>query len=96
MCNDYIWSLDKQKGSKPKIGWKHVCKPRAYGRLNIRNIQLWNDVALLKSLWALAYKKDRLWESAEFIHYLIPSSASWMLARKLESREHVTDWNELN
>lgn len=85
VCNAFIWSLDKQKGSKPRVAWKYVCMPRVFGGLNICNIQVWNDMALLKSLWALAYKKDRLWirwvhdyyiKGADLLHYLIPSSTS--------------------
>lgn len=104
VCNAFIWSLDKQKGSKPRVAWKYVCMPRVFGGLNICNIPVWNDVALLKSLWALAYKKDRLWirwvhdyyiKGADLLHYLIPSSASWMLARIIDSRRHVSGWHEL-
>ena len=78
--------------------------PRVYGGLNICNVHVWNDVALLKSLWALAYKKDRLWirwvhdyyiKGADLMHYLISTLASWILARIIDSRKHVSSWSEL-
>ena len=61
VCIGFIWSLDKQKGSKPKIAWKYVCLPKVFGGLNICNLRVWNKVAILKSLWVVASKKDRLW-----------------------------------
>ena len=59
--NECNWAIDKLKDSMPRIAWNHVCKPRSCGGLNIYNFLVWNDVALLKSLWALTSKKDRLW-----------------------------------
>ena len=59
--------------------------PRAYGGFNSFNLHLWNEVLLLKSLWALAYKKDRLWikwipdyylKEVDIMHFRVPSSAS--------------------
>lgn len=57
----------------------------SFRSLNICDIHVWNDVAFLKSMWALAYKKDRIWMSwvydyyvkgVDILQYLIPSSAS--------------------
>ena len=35
VCNDFIWSLDKQKGYKPRVALKYVCMLRVFGGLNI-------------------------------------------------------------
>jgi hypothetical protein len=104
VCNEFIWSLDSQKGYKPRIAWEHVCLPRSFRGLNICNLQVWNDVALLKSFWALLSKKIRHWikwvhdyyiKGADIMHFSVPSTASWMLTRIIESRKQVADWNEL-
>ena len=60
ICNKFIWHIDDSLGAKSKVAWKQVYNPKAYGELSICNIKAWNDVVLLKSLWALASKKDRL------------------------------------
>lgn len=105
ICNAFIWSTNKQKGSKPRIAWKKVCVPKAYGGLNICNLKIWNEVVLLKSLWALAYKNDKLWikwvhdyylKGADIMQYRMPSTASWMLCRIIDSRTQVLDWNALS
>ena len=60
ICEKFIWHIDDSLGAKSKVAWKQVYNPKAYGELSICNIKAWNDVVLLKSLWALASKKDRL------------------------------------
>lgn len=57
VCNSFIRSLDSQQDSKPCISWKHVFLLRSFGGLNICNLQVGNDVALLKKLWALPSKR---------------------------------------
>ena len=103
VCNEFIWSLDKLEWYR--VDRKHVCMCRVYGVMNICIIEVWNDVAVLKSLWALAYKKIRIrikWvydyyiKRANIMHYMIPSLASWMLARNIDNMRHVIYWNELN
>lgn len=97
--------MDKQKGSKPRISWNYVCLPRVFGGLNICNLLVWNEVAILKSLWALASKKNRLWikwvndyyiKGADIMQVHTPSTISWMLVRILECRNLVSDWSDLN
>ena len=69
------------------------------------NLQIWNDVALLKSWWALVSKKDRLWikwvnayyiKRADIMQFRLSSTASWMLARIIDSRSLVSDMNQLS
>ncbi|XP_058776967.1 uncharacterized protein LOC131651319 [Vicia villosa] len=35
---------------KSPVAWKSVCKPRKYGGLNIIDLQIWNNIAMLKLL----------------------------------------------
>lgn len=60
-CNSFIWVGARDTKAKPRIAWDKLCQPKKLGGLNLCNLQLWNDIALLKSLWALASKKDKLW-----------------------------------
>ena len=70
--------------------------PRSFGGLDIGNLQIWNDVSLLKSLWDLLSKHDRLWikwahdyyiKGANIMRFSVPSTTSWMLTRIIESRK---------
>ncbi|KAG5611287.1 hypothetical protein H5410_022568 [Solanum commersonii] len=40
------------------VSWDKICLPKAAGRLNIMNLKLWNNAAILKLLWAIDQKKD--------------------------------------
>ena len=104
ICNKFIWYIDDQSGAKPRVAWKQVCKPKAYGGLSICNIKAWNDVVLLKSLWVLASKKHRLWikwvndyylKGTHIMQFRVSSTAYWMLNRIVNSREQIDSWNEL-
>ena len=60
-CSLFIWAGSRGSTSKPRIAWDKVCKPKFFGGLNVCNLEVWNDIVLLKSLWAIASKKNRLW-----------------------------------
>ena len=105
ISNSFIWALDKKTGSKPRISWRKVCVPKAYGGLNICKIHIWYEVILLKSLWALVSKKDRSWikwvndyylKGTDIFHFRVPSTASWMLARIFDSRQQLNGWDDMN
>lgn len=82
----------------PRIAWNHVCKPRSCG--NICNFLVWNDVAYLKSLWALASKKDRQWIKCVNAYYIkgadIMQIRVPMLAKIIDSRKLVLRWSHLD
>lgn len=42
------------------MAWVNVCKLIKYGGLNIFNLEVWNKVTLLKSLWNICLKMDNL------------------------------------
>ncbi|GKE61330.1 RNA-directed DNA polymerase, eukaryota, reverse transcriptase zinc-binding domain protein, partial [Tanacetum coccineum] len=48
---------DYAKG-RAKVAWKHVCKPKEYGGLRIKNFEALNESLLTKYLWNIASKKD--------------------------------------
>ena len=63
-----------------------------------------NKVLLLKSLWDLTTKKDRLWikwvndyymKGVNIMHIKVSSTASWMLSRIIDSRDLLSNWDDL-
>ena len=68
-------------------------------------LDLWNKAAILKNLWSFAHKKDRLWirwindfylKHSNVFSYVVPNTASWMLAKIFDSRHLVMNLQDLN
>ena len=60
---------------------------------------------MLKILWDLVTKKDRLWikwvndyytKGVNIMHFKVPSTASWMLSRIISSRDLLSSWDDLH
>lgn len=43
------------------MAWSFIQQPRSTGGLNVINLVLWNTTTILKLLWAIAFKQDKLW-----------------------------------
>lgn len=61
ICRIYLWTGKETPSRKASLAWEQVCLPKVCGGLNLRNMIIWNQAALLKLLWAISVKKDRLW-----------------------------------
>nr|GEW21406.1 hypothetical protein [Tanacetum cinerariifolium] len=87
---------------KPLIDKDSICKPKDKGGLGIKNLQLWNEVLLVKMLWNIILKKNTLlvkWVNFENIKgksigevsAKVNSSAGWKEILKFRDkiRKHV-------
>ncbi|XP_048498113.1 uncharacterized protein LOC125496638 [Beta vulgaris subsp. vulgaris] len=63
-------------------------------------MNLWNKAALLKQLWALLFKQDKLWVRWVHAYYIkrgsiesvtVKSNTSWLLRKILDTRELLRD-----
>ncbi|CAK8579589.1 unnamed protein product [Lathyrus sativus] len=61
ICRSFIWTGKDTVSRKCPVAWKHMSCPTAQGGLNLINLQIWNNVLLLKCLWNLCKKYDTLW-----------------------------------
>ncbi|XP_070057136.1 uncharacterized protein [Nicotiana tomentosiformis] len=77
------------------VAWNKVCTPKSIGGLNLVNLHLWNKVAIAKTCWDLAHKKDKIWIKRIHTYYIkryqleditIPQQASWMVRKIFEAR----------
>lgn len=60
MCRVFLWTGTDIPSRKAPVAWEKVCLPKVYGGLNLRALIPWNHAAILKLLWALTLKNDRL------------------------------------
>ncbi|XP_021850218.1 uncharacterized protein [Spinacia oleracea] len=100
-CRTYLWTGDTKTSKKSPIAWDSVCKPKVAGGQNVKNFHLWNKAAILKLLWALAFKPDALWVKWVNAYYIkgknmftmaLPTSASWVI-KKIWSSIELLDRN---
>lgn len=47
-CRSFLWSGKEGITRKAVVAWEKVCQPKIQGGLNLRQILVWNKVALLK------------------------------------------------
>lgn len=80
------------------MAWDKICLPKSAGGLNVRNLELWNKAAILRLLWALSHKADKLWVQWIHIYYIKGrdlqycnfKNLSWML-RKILNTAAIVD-----
>ena len=59
------------------MGWTNVCIPKKNGGLGIRNLEIWNIVAVGKIAWHINSKEDSLW--VKWVHEVYMKGGSWKL-----------------
>ena len=61
LMKDFLWTGPELKHSGATVAWKDLCCTNKEGGLGIKNIERWNEAAIMKLLWNLSSKKDGLW-----------------------------------
>ena len=61
VCRRFLWKGATGETKKAPVAWSTLQMPRSAGGWNIINMEIWNKAALLKLLWAIAFKRDKLW-----------------------------------
>ncbi|GKD41134.1 RNA-directed DNA polymerase, eukaryota, reverse transcriptase zinc-binding domain protein [Tanacetum coccineum] len=69
----FLWCQGELTKGKAKVSWDGVCKPKDQGGLGLKNLGVWNEVLMIKHLWNVAVKKDKLW-------------VKWIYMEKLKGR----------
>lgn len=88
-----------------RLWWHTLCLPRAVGGWNVRDMTVWNKAAVAKLLWAITFKKEKMWSRWMDSYYIkgrslrnfhCPNSMSWAVNKIVESYELVEEaggWN---
>lgn len=56
-CRAFILLGDDIESRRALVAWEYVYQPRFLRGLGLRNISLWNKLAILKYLWNIEHKK---------------------------------------
>ncbi|KAL2927139.1 hypothetical protein RDABS01_028736 [Bienertia sinuspersici] len=75
LCRKFLWE-GHLHGSKPGyVSWETVCKPKSKGGLGVRDLHLWNLLAVGKLVWQIEKKKDSLW--VKWVHNIYIRGQVW-------------------
>lgn len=66
VCKRFLWTGGTEESKKAPIAWTTLQLPKCGGGWNIINMTAWNKATILKLLWAIEYKRDKLW--VKWIH----------------------------
>ncbi|XP_058785046.1 uncharacterized protein LOC131659953 [Vicia villosa] len=100
ICRVFLWSGKSEGSRKAPIAWDKICDPNSAGGLSIVSLLEWNKVSMLKLLWNIQDKKDKLWVKwldAYYIkgknvrHWIVPADSSWIVKQIMKSREWILD-----
>lgn len=102
MSRVFLWTGNVHPSRRALVAWESVCLPKTAGGWNVVSLLVWNKVAVMKLLWALANKADKLWVKWVHTYYVkkksiwdakLPQKASWVLKKIFDSRQNVDSAN---
>lgn len=99
ICKNFLWS-GKAVGRKALVSWEKVYKQKNAGVLNLNCLVDWNKATILKMLWNLHMKSDKLWirwigayylKGVSIMHWEAKATSSWMLKSIIKTRMLIQD-----
>ncbi|XP_058753184.1 uncharacterized protein LOC131626385 [Vicia villosa] len=105
ICRSFLWSSRDEISRKSPIAWESVSEPKKVGGLNLVDLNCWNKATIIKLLWNLQAKADKLWVMWMHVYYLkgqpidtwrMPTNCSWIMKKMMSYRadmHHSTYWN---
>ncbi|XP_058783735.1 uncharacterized protein LOC131658460 [Vicia villosa] len=91
----FLWSENIEGSRKAPVAWDRICDPKKAGGLNIISLKEWNATTMIKLLWNVQAKKDKLWVKWLNAYYIkgldvqewqIPHDCSWIIKEIMKSR----------
>lgn len=81
---------------KAMVAWEKICLPKSAGGLNVTDMITWSKAALLKQLWSIYKKKERLWILWVHEYYMkgkMPwetkvNQAAWIIRKILQATKY--------
>ncbi|XP_058768924.1 uncharacterized protein LOC131642722 [Vicia villosa] len=107
LCRNFLWSA-KTDGRKALVAWEHLCEPRNAGGLNFKKLLFWNRATIMKLLWNIHNKNDKLWIRWLDIYFMkgnpiltwpVKHTSSWMMNCVLKCRIYTHNneaWESAN
>ncbi|XP_058783305.1 uncharacterized protein LOC131657981 [Vicia villosa] len=94
LVNSVLMSIS----GKAYVAWENLCEPKNAGGLNIRDLETWNKVMMLKLLWNIHMKANKLWirwldtyfmKGVPILQWPVSKTGSWIFNCKLKCRNLI-------
>lgn len=70
VCRRFLWSGTPDEGRNSLVVGNVLHLPKSCGGWNLINMQIWSNVAKMKLLWAIEFKRDKLWVKCVHAYYI--------------------------
>lgn len=107
ICRSFLWSNTEEITRRAPVAWDNVCNPMRADGLNITSLREWNTTTIVKLLWNIQSKAEKLWVKWVNIYYLKDTdvmewqpntTTSWLLESIVNCRNevrHLSYWQEV-
>ncbi|KAL2902227.1 hypothetical protein RDABS01_027309 [Bienertia sinuspersici] len=75
ICRKFLWEGNIHGSKSGYVSWEKACKPKSKGGLGIRDLTLWNQLAVGKLVWQIQEKEDSLW--VKWVHNIYIKGRDW-------------------
>ncbi|XP_010684568.1 uncharacterized protein LOC104899130 [Beta vulgaris subsp. vulgaris] len=108
ICRRFLWIGAAESLRKAPVALSFIQLPKTIGGLNVVNMVNWNKAAMLKLLWVIAFKQDKLWvrwinayyiKRSNILDVAIISNIAWVLRKIVASRDlliRVGGWSVIS
>ncbi|CAO2832492.1 unnamed protein product [Amaranthus hypochondriacus] len=84
ICRSYLWHADSKNPLPSNVRWSDVCKKKKEGGLGLRNIEVWNEVAVGKLAWHIHHMSESLW--VRWVHGVYTKGTTYVSSTPLPLR----------
>ncbi|XP_048493138.1 uncharacterized protein LOC109136047 [Beta vulgaris subsp. vulgaris] len=100
VCRRFLWTGSTEESRKAPVAWTTLQKPKSGGGWNIINMLHWNKATMIKLLWAIEFKRDKLWVKWIHSYYIkrqgvltvnLSNQTSWILRKIISTRDSLSD-----
>ncbi|XP_059430260.1 uncharacterized protein LOC132163900 [Corylus avellana] len=60
--NRFLWNGKTEGSAKAKVSWQELCYPKKEGGLGLKQLEIWNQFAMLRHVWSLFARSGILYE----------------------------------
>lgn len=94
----FIWTWGNTPSRKSPVGWEKLSKPIKQWGLNILNLEISNQITVMKLFWNLRWKQDCLWVKWTHSYFLkeqhmltmdVNKNASWIIKSIMKDRNKI-------
>ncbi|CAN1154403.1 Putative ribonuclease H protein At1g65750 [Linum perenne] len=61
ICNDFLWKVSEGERKKAKVAWPKLTFLKSEGRLDIKDLSIWNISCVIRHIWSILAAAGSIW-----------------------------------